>query len=78
MNLLENSLFKDNCEEALGELQQNGYESWGMLLATIKNSDGEIFQAHLTVTRNESDFIEDTEGIPELKVYDGELISPSS
>lgn len=72
MNLTQNVLFTDNVSESIFEIESEGLESQGMLLATVKHGR-EKYQVHLFVTRNEDDFIDFESEMPVLKYSDGDL-----
>lgn len=64
MKTIENVEIVDNISEALYECIEEGSESFSMLICEINGSDGYKYQAHIIVTRNENDFIDNSEDMP--------------
>lgn len=66
-NIIENTLLMDNISEALNEM--DGSKSHSMLVCHVFDGD-DNFQVHIKVTRNEKEFIDDNEEMPELNYID--------
>lgn len=74
MNILANQLLNDNISEALREIENEGYESFGMLVCEVISKSGAKAQVIIKVTIDQFDFIDNTEEMPILK-WDGEKLT---
>lgn len=64
--ILENTLFVDNVSEALYQVIEEGTKAYSMLVCEIIGKDGEKYQAHIVVVRDEIDFVDNDEGMAEF------------
>jgi hypothetical protein len=69
-NLLTNTVIIDNASEALYEIIEEGAARFDMLLAEAIDKEGNKYQIYLSVTSNEDEFIENSEGMPVFEIDD--------
>jgi len=64
---------EDEISELVSEMQFDACESTSKLIAVVINSNGQKFQAHIFVTKDENDFIDNEDKVLNFKISDGDL-----